>query len=344
MTDLGTLGLTGDGFEVDSATANSLGGTIGTTAGASAVTTGLPVEQQRSEYTNNFDGSVRYSNKRFDAELTGFVLNLEDTITKQALILPQGAVGKFLGDQAITNQLANGTVFVAASTAPVLVRTNFTSARIYGVELENETRITRDFRFKDNYTFIHAEDKDTGLPPNIEGGTPPPTAFLSLKYAPAGRRFWIEGYTTLAAKQDRLSSLDLSDRRTGAPRSRAQIQNFFRRGACVYGLTTPGATGCGSAGGILIATGETLAQVQDRILPVGATINGVTVVDNNTAIPLFTRLPSYALFNLRGGFNMGERSRVFIAFENIFDRFYRNPSWGIDGAGRNFTVQYRYKF
>jgi hemoglobin/transferrin/lactoferrin receptor protein len=344
MTDLGTLGLTGDGFEVDYSTAIGLGGTIGTTAGASAVSTGLPVSKQRSEYTNNFDAAVRYSNKRFDAELTGFVLNLEDTITKQALILPAGAVGKTLGDQTITTQTANGTVFVAASTAPVLVRTNFTSARIYGIELENETRITRDFRFKGNYTYIHAEDKDTGLPPNIEGGTPPPTAFLSLKYAPAGRRFWIEGYTTLADKQDRLSSLDLSDRRTGAPHSRAQIQNFFRRGACVYGLTTPGATGCGSAGGILIATGETLAQVQDRVLPVGATINGVTVVDNNTAVPLFTRLPSYALFNLRGGFNMGERSRVFIAFENIFDNFHRNPSWGIDGAGRNLTVQYRYKF
>jgi hemoglobin/transferrin/lactoferrin receptor protein len=344
MTDLGTLGLTGDGFEVDYTSAINLGGTIGTTAGATAVSTGLPVSKQRSEYTNNFDASVRYTNKRLDTELTGFVLNLEDTITKQALILPQGAVGQFLGDQQITTQLANGVVFVPLSTAPVLVRSNFTSARLYGIEYELEARISRDLQFKGNYTFIHAEDKATGLPPNIEGGTPPPTAFLSLKYAPAGRRFWIEGYTTLADKQDRLSSLDLSDRRTGAPRSRAQIQNFFRRGACVYGLTTPGATGCGSAGGILIATGETLAQVQDRILPVGATINGVTVVDNNTAVPLFTRLPSYALFNLRGGFNMGERSRVFIAFENIFDNFHRNPSWGIDGAGRNLTVQYRYKF
>lgn len=344
MTDLGTLGLTGDGFEIDYSTAINLGGTIGTAAGASAVSTGLPVSKQRSEYTNNFDASARYTNKRFDAELTGFVLNLEDTITKQALILPAGAVGKFLGDQAITTQLANGTVFVAASTAPVLVRSNFTSARIYGIEIENETRITRDFRFRGNYTYIHAEDKDTGLPPNIEGGTPPPTAFLSLKYAPVGRRFWIEGYTTVADKQDRLSSLDLSDRRTGAPRSRGQIQNFFRRGACVYGLTTPGATGCGSAGGILIATGESLLQVQNRLLPIGATINGVTIADNNSVVPLFTRLPSYALFNLRGGFNMGERSQIFVAFENIFDRFYRNPSWGIDGAGRNFTVQYRYKF
>ena len=49
ITDLGTLGLTGDGFEVDFASSNALGGTIGTTANDQAVSTGLAVEQQRSE-------------------------------------------------------------------------------------------------------------------------------------------------------------------------------------------------------------------------------------------------------------------------------------------------------
>ena len=37
-------------------------------------------------------------------------------------------------------------------------------------------------------------------------------------------------------------------------------------------------------------------------------------------------------------------STVFVAFENITDSFYRNPSWGIDGAGRSVTVQFRYRF
>jgi len=347
VTDLGTLGLTGDGFEVDYSSAISLGGTIGTTAGASAVSTGLPVARQRSEYSNNFDAGVRYTNKRFDTEFTAFRLDINDAITKQALILPQTANGQFLGDQqirVIAPVGGSGVVIVPISTSPVLVRSNFTSAKLYGVEAEVEARITKEYKFQGNYTYIRAADKATGLPPNIEGGTPPPTGFLSLKYTPFGKRFWIEGYTILAAKQDRLSSLDLSDRRTGAPRTRGQIQNFFRRGACVRGLTTPGTTGCGSAGGILTATGETLAQVQDRLLPIGAVINGVTVIDNNTAVPLFTSLPSYALFNLRGNIQISENSSVFLAFENIFDNFYRNPSWGIDGAGRNFTVQYRFKF
>jgi hemoglobin/transferrin/lactoferrin receptor protein len=76
-----------------------------------------------------------------------------------------------------------------------------------------------------------------------------------------------------------------------------------------------------------------LTQVQNRILGVGV----------NSA-PLFTRLPSYAIMNLRGAVRFGERHRIFWALENIFDRPYRNPSWGIDGAGRSLRVAYRYHF
>jgi outer membrane receptor protein involved in Fe transport len=342
MTDLGTLGLTGDGFEVDHLAASDLGGTVGSSASASAVSTGIPVSQQRSEYSNNFDASLRYQNKRFDAEFTAYRLDIEDAITKQALILPTGTVGQFLGDRVIVSQSATGAVFVQDVATPVLVRANYGTAQLYGFEAETEAKLTSRVSLRGNFTFNHAAEKGTGLPPNIEGGTPPPTGFLSLRYT--GSRFWVEAYSTAAAKQDRLSTGDLGDRRTGAPRSRAQIQNYFRRGACVNGLTSPGPTGCGSAGGILLATGETLLQVQNRLLPLGATINGVTIADNNSVVPLFTYLPSYATANIRGAFTYNETSTLFVAFENITDSFYRNPSWGIDGTGRSVTVQFRYKF
>ncbi len=334
ITDLGTLGLTGDGFEIDFSAANNLGGTIGTTADAAAVSSALPVSRQRSEVTNSYDFSLRYENNRFDTEATLFLIDFRDAITKQTLILPLGAVGQFLGDQQIINQNANGAVFVALSTSPVLVRANYTGARIFGFEYELEARLTKELKFTGNYTFVRAEDKFTGLPPNIEGGTPPPTGFVSFKYEPIGKPFWFELYSTIAARQDRLSSLDLSDRRTGATRTRAQIQNFFRRGACVRGLTNNADGICGSGDEtILLATGETLLQVQNRVLGVGV----------NSA-PLFTYLPSYGIINLRGGIRFGEKSSVFWAFENIFDRPYRNPSWGIDGAGRSFRFAYRYRF
>ena len=333
MTDLGTLGLTGDGFEVDYTSAINLGGTIGTDASADAVSTGLPVSKQRSEYSDGLDFSARYSNKRFDTDFTFFYLKLKDTITKQALILPQGSVGQFLGDQQIVSQRPNGTVFVALSSAPVLVRSNFTSARLYGFEYEFEASLTDKIELRGNYTFIHAEDEETGLPPNIEGGTPPPQGLVSLRYQPR-RTMWFEFFSNLVQKQDRLSTLDLSDRRTGAPRSRSQIQNFFRRGACVRGLTNNPDGVCGTGDEtILLATGETLLQVQDRVLGVGVNSG-----------QLFTYLPSYALLNVRGGFKIGERSDIFWSFENILDGYNRKPSWGIDGAGRNFKIQYRLKF
>lgn len=332
ITDLGTLGLTGDGFEADFASSSALGGTIGTTANDQAVTTGIPVQKQRSEISNNIDAGFRLRRWRIETELTYFWISINDAIVKQTLILPPGSVGRFLGsDQIIFQDPVRGWVRVAASASPVLIRANFTDARIQGLEYYLKANLNRDWSFNGNFTYIEAKDRTTRLP-NIEGGTPPPTGFLSLRYAPTGKRFWIEGYSVLAARQSRLSTLDLGDRRTGATRSRANIQNFFRRGACVHGLTTPGPTGCGSAGGILIATGETLLQVQNRVL--GAA----------DSAPLFTALPGYGLFNVRGGFRLGERSEVSLDVENITDQFYRNVSWGIDGPGRSVTARYHYRF
>lgn len=334
ITDLGTLGLTGDGFEADFASASALGGRIGTTADASAVSTGLALEKQRAEVTNNYEVALRYGNKQFDTELTGFWIDFSDSITKQTLILPAGAVGRTLGDQVITSQNANGAVFVPLSTSPVLIRANYTAATIYGLEYEAEARLTRELKMTANYTWIRAADKATGLPPNIEGGTPPATGFVSFKYEPLGKPFWVELYSTLAARQDRLSTLDLSDRRTGATRSRTQIQNFFRRGACQRGLTNNPDRICGTGDETtLLSTGETIAQVQNRVLGIGV----------NSA-PLFRYLPGYGLVNFRGGIRFGEKSSMFWAFENVFDQKFRNPSWGIDGAGRSVRFGYRLRF
>jgi outer membrane receptor protein involved in Fe transport len=344
-TDLGIIGLVGTGFEVDAATAAQLGGSVGTTAGADAVSTGIPVERLGPEKSDSFDLSLRYTHARFRAELTGFTNKLSDVYFDQALVLPAGAVGQFLGSERIVNQNARGLVFVAAATSPVLVRVNYDDARFNGVEFATDARLSRDFTARGNFTHIRAHSLLNGLPPNIEGGLPPASGFVSVRYQPRGTsRFYVEPYAILAARQNRLSSLDLADRRTGAARSRTQIQNFFRRGACVRGVTTPGAMGCGSAGGLLVSTGETLAQVQNRLLPIGATINGVTVVNNDTAVPLFSHLPGYGLVGVRGTLRFGERSEVFFDFENIGDKQYRGISWGVDGAGRGVTLRYRYKF
>jgi outer membrane receptor protein involved in Fe transport len=234
---------------------------------------------------------------------------------------------------------------VPLSTTPVLVQSNFSDTRLRGSELAADYRFSLDWTIGGNFSYVYAEDRAAKLPPNLGGGgVPPALGSLRLRYQPAGKRFWVEGYANFAGRQDRLSTLDLSDRRTGAARSRTQIQNFFRRGACARGLTTPGTTGCGSAGGILIATGETLAQVQNRLLPIGATINGIFIANNDTTVPLFTSTPGYALFNVRGGYRFDEKQAITADFENIGDKSHRLPGWGIDGAGRSFRIAYRYRF
>ena len=59
---------------------------------------------------------------------------------------------------------------------------------------------------------------------------------------------------------------------SGASRSRSSIASFFTNGARARGLVGPGADGvAGNADDVLLATGETLAQVQARVLgPSGA--------------------------------------------------------------------------
>jgi outer membrane receptor protein involved in Fe transport len=334
ITDLGTLGLVGNGFEVDFASAAALGGTIGTTADAAAISTGLPVKQLNSEANNSYDASFRFRKGRVDADLTFFLNDILDTVVTQSLILPAGAVGRQLGGQTISSQSANGVVFVPASTSPVLVRANFGDTRINGIEQTLDIKLSQDWVFAGNFTLIRTYDKRTGLAPNLEGGIPPANVFLRLRYQPHRKRYWAEFYSTLADRQNRLSSLNLADRRTGGTRSRAQIQNFFRRGACVRGLVASGADGrCGTGDETtLLLTGETLAQVQNRILGPA-----------NSA-PLFPYLPGYGLFNLRGGFRVREGAEITWDFENIGDKSYRGPSWGIDGPGRSLTVRYQFRF
>jgi outer membrane receptor protein involved in Fe transport len=335
ITNLGSVGLVGVGFQVAASEVAGLGATVGSTAGADAVSTGTAVSPLKSETSNNVDLSLRYRRGRFDTEAAVFVIDYAETIARQTLILPPGAVGLRLGSEVVEQQNAAGAVFVASSPSPVLVQVNFGDTRLRGFEYEVDFNLTDALAFGGNYSYVYAEDRATGAPPNLGGGgIPPQTGFLRLRYEPVQGRYWVEAYSTLAGRQDRLSSLDLADRRTGAARTRTSIQNFFRRGACVRGLTTPGTTGlCGSAGGRLVATGETLAEVQNRVLGPG--------VDS---APLFAAVPGYGLFGIRGGFRLDERQEITFDFENIGDKNYRAPGWGTDGPGRSLTARYRLRF
>jgi hemoglobin/transferrin/lactoferrin receptor protein len=333
MTDLGTLGLTGSGFEVAAPDVEGRGGFVGTTADLTARSTGRPVAQVGSETSLNLDLGVRYRTTNVRAAVGGFINKIDGNIQKQSLILPPGAVGTTIGGQPITAQTANGGVLVALSTTPVLVRANFDEARIWGIEADGAVFETRQVSAGGTFTYLRAEDTTTHLPPNIEGGTPAPGGTVWVRYMKRGARWWTQPYLNFALEQTHLSSLDLSDRRTGAPRTRASIQSFFRNGARARGWIHAGPDNTfGNADDTLIETGETLPQIQDRVLGVGV-----------SGAPLFTAVSGYAAFGVRVGARFGAHSMVVDA-ENLGDANYRSISWGMDAAGRGITARYTLQF
>jgi len=334
VTDLGTFGLTGSGYEVSNREVEGLGATVGTTADAGAVSTGRPVEILAPETSLSYELTARYRSRRLRADLTVFQTDVDENIAKQSLILPPGAVGLTLAGEPITRQLASGAVYVGVSGNPVLVRTNFDEARIRGLETALDAELGASLFLGGTFTWLHAEDRATGLPPNVEGGTPAPESWLRLRFAPGGgRRYWVEPYVHAAARQERLSTLDLGDRRTGASRSRSSIASFFTNGARARGLVSSGPDAVpGNADDVLLPTGETLAEVQARVLPDGV------------ARPLFDALPGYVVFGIRGAVRFATRHEILVDLENLGDENYRGISWGLDAPGRGAYVRYSLRF
>ena len=333
ITDLGTLGLTGSGFEVAAPDVAGLGGTVGSTADAFAVSTGRPVSQVGPETSLNYEGGLHFRRAGVRSSLSVFANDIRDNIAKQTLILPPGAVGALVGGTPITAQTANGAVFVAAATNPVLVRANFDHARIVGVEHTFDWRPSPRWWAGTTFTYLYAKDTTTDLPPNIEGGTPAPEGYVRVTYTPPGGRWWAGAYLHAAARQTRLSTLDLEDRRTGATRTRSSIRSFFLNGATARGWVGAGADGIvGTADDVLLATGETLVQIQDRVLGVGV-----------NSSPLFREVAGFVTVGLRGGIRLGAHE-VVVDAENLGDRNYRGISSGMDAPGRSMSIRYVARF
>jgi len=321
MTDLGTLGLQGNGFyETSASGVAGRDATVGDRADALARSTGKPVTQLSPETADNWEGGASWQAGRLRLEATAFLLRLNDTVVSQTLILPPGATGQPLGDQVISLQLPTGAVYVPAAVNPVLVRANLGAASLRGMEQSLKLRLPRSLNLSQNFTWIEARDRATGAPPDIEPGVPAPTSNASLLWSPSSKRVWVEVYGTAAGRQSRLSSLALADRRIGAARSTTSIAAFFRNGATVRGLVIDGR---------LAATGETLAEVQRRVL--GGAISA----------PMYTAVAGYAVFGVRAGFPTGRRSEVMLDFFNITDRNWRGIGWGVDAEGRGVTVRWK---
>ncbi len=324
VNDFAATGLSGLGFEISPDEGVRLGGSTGALDSSRRLADIRLLEPIRAEQLYSYEVAVRFLGRKFSGVVSGFDSEISNLIERRTLLLPPGSVGQLVGGQPIIRQDATGAVFTSLSSSAVFVRTNALKVRLRGVEGSVAMKLRSDLTVNANVFYVHGKDLRTGLAPNLENGIPPATGFAGIKWERGGSPAWLELYSNFAAPQRRFSDNDISQARIGGIRTREEIAGFFNGGAAARGLVR---------NGILLPTGETLAQVQLRVLGPGLQPN-----------QLFTKNPGFALLNLRGGFRVGERSSITVILENILDKNYRTMGSGIDGPGTNAAVRYSFSF
>lgn len=318
--DLGAIGISGGGFEVAPGEARDLGAEIGSSDGPDATSTGLPVDQLDAEVLYAYETGLKLQTPTLTASLTGFDLELRDIIQRRTAIFPQPVVGEVIAGFEVVRQDEAGRAFVAEDPRPIATRVNVDRARVRGIEADIRARLTPSWTAGAYFSATHGRDLESGEPLRR---MPPPLGGVRLRFEPPASRYWVEGVSSFAWRQTRLSSGDLSDARIGAHRSRESIAGFFGGTATDLGLVQDG---------VLVSTGETLAEVQTRVLgPVDAA-------------PLFTSTPGFLVFGLRGGYRLTERTDLTLLAENLTDRNYRWHGSGVDAAGINLQIRARHRF
>lgn len=323
VNDFGSIGLSGIGFEITPEEGERLGGRVGNFDPSLRPIDDKHIKQLLPEYLYNYELSVRLQTSLLSGSFTVFNSDFSNFIERRTVILSPNAVGQLIGGQPIVRQDSTGAVYTALSNSPVFVRANVGRIRLRGAEIQMRLKITKELAINANGFLIRGTDLERGVAPSLENGIPPATGFAGIRWEPFGKRFWVEAYSNFADAQRRLSDNDLQQARIGGIRTRSEIANFFNNGAVARGLVR---------NGILSATGETLAQIQQRVL------------GSAQRAPLYTKNPGFATFNFRGGYRFNDHSSLTFILENIFDKNYRTMGSGIDAPGINAVVRYSYKF
>ena len=348
LNDLGALGLNDLGYEIPAASAVGLGGLIGASDGEGVGSNGRAVSALRPERLYNYEVGTAWRFSRLTARIQVFQATLEDPIVRRTLLFPANSVPTTLAGLPVTPisqtavQRAQQVVSVATSFDPRAVKAflNDGRARYAGIESYLRLVLTRAVSLESGYSFLIGRELD---PNRFIRRLPPQQGSLSLRFQPAGR-WWVEMSGQWNGRQERLSGGDLTDERIGAARRRRDITDFFQ-GALVRPYLVAGADGrLGTADDLFEPTGETVAAIRDRVLPLGSVRQGVLVADDNTRIPLWTETKGFVVFHATTGYRFGERWALTLALRNLLDRNYRFHGSGIDEAGRQVFLGLRFSF
>jgi hemoglobin/transferrin/lactoferrin receptor protein len=352
LNDLGALGLNDLGYEIPASAAVPAGALLGSSDGETALSTGKQVSSLQAERLFNYEAGVTWQNRRWYARTQVFDAELKQPIVRRTLLFPAAQVPAALAGLNVqpltptTAQRAQGVVAVATPLDPRAVKAfvNEGAAKYYGVESVFRYAVAARWAVEGNYSFLVGRELN---PNRFIRRLPPQQGFLALRYEPAwlkGRLSWLELSGAFVGAQERLSGGDLTDERIGAARRRSDIADFFR-GALVRPFLRAGADGVfDTADDIFQPTGETLAQIQQRVLPLGAVINGVLIADNSSRAPLYLKTAGYATLNLRGHVRLSERAGLDWALMNLLDKNYRVHGSGMEAPGRNAYLSLRYTF
>jgi hemoglobin/transferrin/lactoferrin receptor protein len=348
LNDLGALGLNDLGYEIPAEAAVVQGGLIGLSDGEGVASSGRRVTALIAEKLFNYEFGATVRLRRLYVRAQAFDAELKDPIVRRTLLFPAGSVPSSLAGVTVlpiaqtAAQRAQNVVSVATPLDPRAVKAfvNEGRAKYYGFETIFNYAISPRWFAEGNYSFIAGRELN---PNRFVRRLPPQQGFVALRFQPRGK-LWVELSGRFSGAQERLSGGDVTDERIGAARSRRDIADFFQ-GALVRPFIIPGADGSPGTGDDRWApTSETLSQIRDRVLPIGATINGVKIADDTTRAPLYIKTAGFATMNLRGGIAISENVSLHLALMNLLDRNYRVHGSGLDAPGTNFYFGMRFSF
>ncbi len=350
LNDLGALGLNDLGFEVPAQSAVS--GFIGTSDGEGVASSGKPISSLQAEKLFNYELGATIRTRPLYARVQFFNAELKDPIVRRTLLFPVGQIPAMLAGVAVAPlpqtslQQAQNVASVAANLDPRAVKAfvNDGAARYYGFETIFRYDFSPRWSFDGNYSYLTGRELNPNR--NIRR-LPPAQGSAALRFQPGGNRLrldWLEFNVVFSQSQNRLGGGDTTDERIGAARRRRDITDFFQGSLVRPFINAGGDRIFGTADDFFAPTGETLVAIRSRVLPVGAIINGVTVIDDNTRVPLYTKTGGYATLNLRGTFALAEKVSLNVGLFNILDRNYRAHGSGADAPGINFWTGLRFSF
>lgn len=318
--DLGDIGLTGGGgFSITPSRAAALGGLVGSAVGSDAVSTGESVPALRPEVLYSYEAGLKFSFGAVGGAVAAYAIEYLDSIQRRAIVFPSNMVGQTIAGFTIVRQDTNGLAYIQQDARPVGTRVNVDRARLQGIDADMNVRVGEAWTIAAYFSMTNGRLLSTSEPLRR---IPPPIGGARVRWAPLSR-VWVEAVMAFARTQTRMNAGDLTDARIGGNRTRTSIANYFNGTAVDLGLVK---------GGLLVATGETLAQVQTRLLGTA------------TAGTLFANGPGWVTVGLRAAYTHSSYATLTVIGENLLDRNYRVYGSGVDAPGRNVQVRLTLKF